>query len=333
MKEIYSSNNIWFNTNFYEYRIFTTWCQIILTVVILFTSWKLKEKEKITYFLGWVIPLYFGLLLLYSAIFVGLYSPASIGGLLTILMIGFVFYKPKVIYSIAVIVTIVYVAMCLLTAEGRMMYAPLFSDQLNGSHLYSNQFWLKSMVLLYLPILIISALFFEVLLRQWRRRESKIEKLSQTDSLTEVYNRRYLNNFIKNTKSQYAMIVLDLDFFKKVNDNYGHESGDLVLCRVAEVLRGVIRTQDIVGRLGGEEFALILSGQDLVQAVEVAERCRKSIEMQEIVLLDGTVLNVTASFGVAVAQRGVSMEEVARLADNALYLSKQRGRNQVQYSD
>ncbi|QCO21462.1 diguanylate cyclase [Acinetobacter cumulans] len=331
-----SANQIWFSQSYHDERIFTTWCQIFLTAFVLLLALAFKQNAKFRHVMGWLIPLFFGLLLLYSAKSVGLYSPASMGGILNILLIGFVFYKPKVIYSIMLIVTLVFGAMCYFTAIGTLAYAPLFSDQLNQSDLYSNTFWLKSMLILYSPILITSALFFEILLRQWRNRDQKIEILSQIDGLTGVYNRRYLSEFVNKRHQKnfqkYSMILLDLDHFKKINDSYGHEAGDLVLRQVAHVLRHAVREQDKVGRFGGEEFSLVLADQDLAKALEIAERCRQAIEALEITLPDQSVLKVTASFGIATAQDGMSMDEVTRLADQALYKSKENGRNQVQFA-
>ncbi|WP_180092224.1 MULTISPECIES: GGDEF domain-containing protein [unclassified Acinetobacter] len=331
-----SAKQIWFSQSYHDERIFTTWCQIFLTAFVLLLALAFKGNAKFRYFMGWFIPLFFGLLLLYSAKSVGLYSPASMVGILNILLIGFVIYKPKVIYSIMVIVTLVFGAMCYFTAIGTLAYAPLFSDQLNQSDLYSNSFWLKSMFILYSPILITSALFFEILLRQWRNRDQKIEILSRIDGLTGVYNRRYLSEFVNKRHQKnfqkYSMILLDLDHFKKINDSYGHEAGDLVLRLVAHVLRHAVREQDKVGRFGGEEFSLVLADQDLSKALEIAERCRQAIEALEITLPDQSVLKVTASFGIATAHEGMSMDEVTRLADQALYKSKENGRNQVQFS-
>lgn len=286
--------------------------------------------------MGWFIPLYFGLLLIYSAKSVGIYSPAAIGGTLNILLIGFVFYKPKTIYSIMVIVSIAIVYVCIQTASGVFTYAPLFSEALNKGEYYKNDFWIQSMAILYLPILVVSALFFELLLRQWRRREQKIETLSQIDSLTHVYNRRFMSNYVQELKKKqqhdYAMVILDLDFFKKINDHYGHDAGDTVLCRVASLLKACVADQGVVGRLGGEEFVLILPQLDLEYALDVAEHCRSTIAQEMIMLQDGRLLSVTASFGVASAFEHMLMDEVSRLADQALYQAKHEGRNQVRYA-
>lgn len=331
-----SEQRIWLSERYHDYRIFTTWCQIFLTVCVLAIALFFKKNYKFRKFMGWFIPLYFGLLLIYSAHTVGIYSPAAVGGTLNILLIGFVFYKPKTIYSIMFIVGIAIVYVCMGTASGDIPYAPLFSEALNQSEYYKNDFWIQSMAILYLPILLVSALFFELLLRQWRRREQKIETLSQIDSLTNVYNRRSISHYIQNLQKKpscvYAMMILDLDFFKKVNDQYGHDVGDAVLCRVAHLLKETIAQQGIVGRLGGEEFVVILPDMTLASALQSAEHCRSQIEQHHLQLKDGRVLTVTASFGVAMADQSMAIDDVSRLADQALYQSKEKGRNQVSYA-
>lgn len=330
-----SPQSVWLSQSYYEYRLFTTICQIVLTLLVLLISCVFSRYKAFRSFMGWFIPLYFGLLLMYSALNVGLYSPAAIGGLLNIVLIGFVFYKPKVIYSILVIVSIVFVLMCYFTATGAIPYAPIFSDALNNSKYYRNPFWIQSMAVLYLPILVISAGFFEILLRQWRRREKIIENLSKIDGLTNVYNRRYMSDYVQMLHSRhhvpYAMIIMDLDYFKTINDGYGHEAGDEVLRQVAQVLKNTVRVEDVVGRVGGEEFVLILPRQNLEATLDVAERCRGAIEALEIVLKDHTVLRITASFGVQLSQHHACMDDVARLADQALYVSKKNGRNRVSH--
>ena len=330
-----TENRVWFNEHYHDYRIFTTWVQIILTTLVFAITLLFKRNAQFRAFMGWFIPLYFGVLLIYSAHIVGVYSRAAVGGTLNILLIGFVLYKPKVIYSIMLIISMVIAYFCYKTATGQLAYAPLFSDALNQSEYYKNPFWIQSMAILYLPILLVSALFFEILLRQWRRREKCIEHLSQVDGLTQVDNRRYLTDQVQklhqNQNITYAMIILDLDFFKKINDHYGHKAGDDVLRKVAEILKSVVRSHDLVGRLGGEEFIMILLNQHLEDALSVAERCRKMIESQNILLDDGISLKITASFGVAVYTSNQSMDEVSHLADQALYLSKARGRNQVSH--
>ena len=129
-------------------------------------------------------------------------------------------------------------------------------------------------------------------------------------------------------------MVLDLDLFKSINDTYGHDVGDRVLRDVAQVLSLSLRDNDLVGRFGGEEFVLLLCEKQLPHAIQIAERCREKIEQLIIECGDRQNIQVTASFGVATWQPGLTKEVVLRQADQALYLAKHNGRNQVRnYSE
>ena len=187
---------------------------------------KFRKNLKFQKFIGYFVPLYFGLLLIYSAQTVGLYSPATIAGLLHILLIGFVFYRARTIYSIMFIVGIVFITMTYLTYHQIIPYTPLFSDRLNYSAFWKNAFWLKSMSILYLPIFIVSTSLFGILIKQWQNYEQKIKKLNQLDTLTNIYNRRYITKYVQKLEKanqHYSIAILDLDLFKNVNDDYGHD--------------------------------------------------------------------------------------------------------------
>jgi len=122
-----------------------------------------------------------------------------------------------------------------------------------------------------------------------------------------------------------SLILLDIDFFKKVNDNYGHNMGDQVLIQISHTLLRTLRNIDIICRWGGEEFIAILPTAPLEIASVITEKIRKSIEELDIDIVG----KVTASFGVAEVKEGESMEDVVDRADKALYLAKDSGRNCV----
>jgi len=164
----------------------------------------------------------------------------------------------------------------------------------------------------------------------------KLRQQSIIDPLTELYNRRYMDETLKRElqrakrrKSQLSLILVDLDHFKRVNDTYGHDTGDDLLRRVGEVLRQGIRTVDIACRFGGEELVVILPDCDMNAAVQRAERLRVAVAAIE---LSGRALAhaVTASFGVSSTSDGNDeVESLLRAADQALYTAKQTGRNRV----
>ncbi len=166
---------------------------------------------------------------------------------------------------------------------------------------------------------------------------SKLEALAITDGLTKVYNRGYFTSQIKKEfdrakryNQEFSLILLDIDFFKSVNDDYGHPAGDAMLIAIAENAKDVARQVDIVARYGGEEFAIILPETDEHNAMVFAERLRCKIEQTEI-LYQGVAIHRTASIGVASAStsRAESYHQLIQFADTALYEAKASGRNKV----
>lgn len=169
----------------------------------------------------------------------------------------------------------------------------------------------------------------------------KIKILSVTDPLTRCYNRGYLTDHLsqeikraRRYRSNLALVLCDIDYFKKVNDVYGHQAGDQVLKEFVECIKKQIR-QDIdwVARYGGEEFLVVLPETSLSDACIVAERLRRSISERSIITKEN-VIQITASFGVSgfdseSPDRNVSMEEMINAADRYLYQSKREGRNKV----
>ena len=167
-------------------------------------------------------------------------------------------------------------------------------------------------------------------------KNAQLYEQAITDGMTKLYLHRYfkqrLGDEIKRAarfKRNIAMIMVDIDHFKLLNDNYGHQTGDEVLKRVASIIRRAVRTHDLPARYGGEEFALVLPETDMIGAVAVAERIRRAIE-NDVIEYGGNVIRKTASFGVAVFPDCANdMDSLIKAADVALYWSKEHGRNQV----
>lgn len=160
----------------------------------------------------------------------------------------------------------------------------------------------------------------------------QLEDISEKDPLTGLYNRRRffekVKDILKNKPKTSSAVILDIDHFKRINDEFGHNTGDEVLVSVTKQLLGSIRQQDILARWGGEEFIVFLPDADYAIALQICERLRNKIETLEI----KGVGNVTASFGFAVLENFNELEYAIQLADQAMYVSKQNGRNQVTYS-
>ncbi|MBJ7312525.1 diguanylate cyclase [Rugamonas sp. CCM 8940] len=164
----------------------------------------------------------------------------------------------------------------------------------------------------------------------------KLRQQSVIDPLTELYNRRYMDEVLKREQlranrrqSPLSVILLDLDHFKRVNDTYGHDTGDLLLRKVGEVLRNSIRAVDVACRFGGEELVVILPDCDLAAAVQRAEAIRAAVAGIDI-RAKGQLVTVTASIGVATSSgQSDEADALMRCADAALYTAKQSGRNRV----
>ncbi len=152
------------------------------------------------------------------------------------------------------------------------------------------------------------------------------------DPLTKVYNRRYLNIVLYKVrgKSAYALLMLDIDDFKKVNDSYGHDFGDIVLKKLSKILVENVRNYDDVIRYGGEEFLVVLYRVSEKEAINIAERIRKAF--QNTKYNEAKNLKITISIGVAKAKKEESLFDVIKRADEALYLAKQKGKNRVELS-
>ncbi len=180
-------------------------------------------------------------------------------------------------------------------------------------------------------------------LKKWRElrfikaSEEQLEKLANIDFLTGLSNRRVvlyrLEELLKQARrhrDNFSVIMLDIDHFKKINDVYGHLTGDQTIERIAQLLRIRTRDLDVVGRYGGDEFVIILPRTDLPCALLVAERIRKSIEATKITDLKGNVFNITVSQGLVSYKLGDDIHSIVSRADNALYRAKAEGRNRVE---
>ena len=180
-------------------------------------------------------------------------------------------------------------------------------------------------------------LFFKLEELQYRTK-----KLATFDSLTKVFNRgafldscKSIHKLAKRNKQPYCFIVLDIDYFKRINDEYGHPCGDKVLTKLGKLLKSNSRKSDVIGRLGGEEFGLLLPETNKQQAEEYTRKLQHNINSLEMIC-DKNTLKLTVSLGLAVNGSGenITLEETYCNADKALYSAKESGRDQfVFYSE
>jgi diguanylate cyclase (GGDEF)-like protein len=164
----------------------------------------------------------------------------------------------------------------------------------------------------------------------------ELYRMGVMDPVTNTYNKRYFTerlkqefSLAKRNKTELSLIMIDLDFFKKINDTFGHLAGDYILGKLSEVFSGMTRDEDIVARYGGEEFVAILPGSSEDGAVVCAERIREKIA-QTPFIFEGETINITVSIGIATLDENNffgSYEDFIEAADNCLYRSKKNGRN------
>jgi len=167
----------------------------------------------------------------------------------------------------------------------------------------------------------------------------QLEKIARHDALTSALTRSafyetadQMMGLMATTGAYVGVLVLDADHFKRVNDEHGHPAGDKVLVAISAAIQAAIRQSDVFGRVGGEEFAVVLPNVGHREATAIAERVRSSVEKLAVFLDDGTVLRTTLSVGVAHASAvGTNLDQMIAVADRALYVAKGEGRNRVAF--
>lgn len=233
------------------------------------------------------------------------------------------------------VVTSMGVAACYTCVDLITRYlAPVYSEGIpEGIITFFHYF---NIVLLFVLLVLFSA-FFALEVRYMQRllekENSRLGVMANYDPLTRLLNRRSMEVYLKEAFEQVAsdhpfcLMMTDIDDFKKVNDTYGHDSGDVVLKQISKMISNNVRESDYVCRWGGEEF-LVLFQTDLVNARQVAERIRENIEKQAIDT-KGKQLFVTITMGIAQYQEGDSVRSLVGAADEKLYYGKRHGKNQV----
>jgi len=279
---------------------------------------------------------YYGLSLCYFSFHIGTLSLPTGAVITGAPVVGFILFSHGAVLwalfaSLSLLAVLSYAS-----AFGFLPYAPAISGLTENGQL--SLFWLSSMFLFTLPHLVVLTALAYYILNRWRRREEEIRTLSMTDPLTGLYNRRsilahlwYEHERSKRQGPPMAVMMVDLDNFKQINDTWGHPAGDIVLVAAANALRGSLRQNDQVGRFGGEEFLVVLPGADVENAKKLGERCRQAVAELDVDTGDGQVLKITCSIGLACFEQGLSDESEALIksADQALYNAKETGRDKV----
>lgn len=258
-------------------------------------------------------------------------------------LIGIILFNRKHVFYAAGLLWIEVILLAMAVSLGYLPNAPLYVDQVKAEHVPI--FFTFTQILLSAPVAAMVYVMGHSLMQGLVLKEKQILELSRTDALTGLWNRRYLNEILEHeialTKRNLyclSIIILDLDFFKKVNDTYGHGVGDQVLLATTEVLQNCTRTTDYIGRFGGEEFLIILPNCDAKMSVVVAERYRKALEERQLKVGDN-VVQVTGSFGLTTMlptntceyHMQMCLDKLITTADQALYDAKEQGRNSVRF--
>lgn len=206
------------------------------------------------------------------------------------------------------------------------------SDFLYNQNIAKDYSWLFLVLgIAFILIVIIGGVAFYIY-----RLNRKIKEQAIRDPITGLYNRYYLNEILPSeiagaARESYfiSLIILDLDYFKNVNDTYGHAGGDIVLKTIATILKNTLRSSDFVFRFGGEEFLIVMPKTNYDQALKRIDECRQKIQTTPIVY-NNHMIYITISGGVATYDlHGKTQDEVIKAADDALYVSKAHGRNQI----
>lgn len=190
-----------------------------------------------------------------------------------------------------------------------------------------------------IPLVLATPLFFYLLskLRELAIAHHELMHVAATDTLTACLNRRAFTAIVEGwldkvergeARAQGALLVIDIDHFKRVNDSFGHDCGDEALKLVAGAIRGAVREVDLVGRLGGEEFSVFLPGADPGRSSAIAERIRECVQ-QAGFAPHGRPYTLSASVGGATFDRLATFSELYRVADQRLYAAKRAGRNRI----
>lgn len=309
---------------------------LITFLLLIYPCLKLQHSRSAQQIMPYICVAIFALNLCLDGYLVGLLSPATAIVVVSVTAVGLLLFDRKVIYSILMPSLLILVYMMYKTIQGELPYAPLFNFTAMQNLAFTNSFWVGSMFLFMCIIALTCFILFDLMLKQWQAREHSFKILSQIDPLTETFNRRSINQHlleieqdIRQHHQQYGIILLDLDFFKHINDTYGHLKGDEVLIHVAETLKNNIRYCDIVGRYGGEEFIIIVENTNPTITYQIAERCRQALMNLSIASEEGHKIDITASFGVAFLNTQHSVQQALHLADVAMYEAKDTGRNTV----
>lgn len=322
----------WVHIKLVHSQLWTSLLMLVVLIGLIFPCHFYRNHPRVQEIIPILTVQIFSAMLCHNGYLIGSFSPATMVGYVSVVGVGLVLFDRKMIYCALIPATIALLFCNYLSMIGILTYAPLFNMQ-HINQVEMHPFWVGSMLFFLVPIMLSCLLLFEMLLTQWRIRETAIQILSRLDPLTNVLNRRSISSYLEKLHQQqdqfYSIVLLDLDHFKNINDHFGHSMGDQVLIQVAKCLANNLRDQDAIGRFGGEEFILLLPNTTTAQAQRVAERCRQAVAQLSFITDDKQEFSVSASFGISSSLSAHEPHLIISQADQALYAVKSAGRNHV----
>jgi diguanylate cyclase (GGDEF)-like protein len=307
-------------------------CGCLLLVML---SWLLAGHPRIMRWMPHLCAWLVAFIMSYHAHMIGTLTPLT--GIMTIGVgiFGLLLFGRWVTYPPVIAAFILLGISSVLSVSGLVMYGPLFQQPVLPAPKES-LFWLGTVTLFGAPLTIGIFLLLDHVIAQWKRNAADIWRLSQTDALTGLYNRHYLSQALKeqaNQPSMVSMALLDIDYFKRINDQCGHLVGDRVLQDVAACLHQATRQTDWVGRFGGEEFLIVMPNTSAEDAQQAIERCRINLHAITVHSTQGERWNVSASFGLITLTGPFDVSAGLSEVDSLLYEAKRQGRNRVIYTN
>ena len=294
--------------------------------------WYVRKGTKFSWLLFFTIAAHIltGTAVCYA---IGPYTAAS--GLITVaaLLLGMVLLERRSLWIAVIAWLLSMFAIHFASKAGALPFLSLFEASLGQPDLEKMAAERAvAAALIYIPL----AVVMDHLISVWRQDERSLYEAAQFDSLTGAYTRGFAMAVMQRAllkargdAKPLGVLMLDLDHFKRINDAHGHARGDVVLKQTTRAVQSMLRAGDIVGRFGGEEFVILLSGADLKQAMGAAERCRVAVAKMEVP--DAPYLSVTASVGVAAfPDHGEDLDGLLKASDRAMYAAKANGRNRIE---
>lgn len=314
---------------------------VLLSAVLLWICFFLQKNSPENQYMPLIVKIFYAASMCVLGYMLGAMSPATGVFMVGTPIIGLVLFSRAIVWPLTIISIVSMTLLAYAGTMGLIPYAPLFAESNIANLKMYSTFAFYTQAYFLLPPSFIIIVLSDVILKQWHERGREVTLLSQLDSLTNLYNRRTVNEHLErllemSTESdRISILLLDLDFFKQINDTYGHMVGDDVLREVGHLLKSTMRKNDLAGRFGGEEFIVVLYRSAHEIGMSVAERIRAHIAEIRVTTPAGKQVQVTASVGVSTfSPFGMTgVDQILSQADQALYTAKDAGRNLVVHYD